>query len=190
MKKLIALVLALALVCGLAACGRVSPTPAQTGETAQPETELPSSQAIDQPEVSDDWYLNNTYPPLPLDPELGGMLDKINAGVPDLPICLNEDITEEEFKSYFFIDPVIGFRAVKSMAGISAIPHVACLMQIPDTEDTAAIAAMIEENADPAKWICASAEKVVVEYKGNLILLVMSFTDVADAIAKNFREKL
>ena len=40
---------------------------------------------------------------------------------------------------------------------------------------------LLEENADPAKWICVEAESVVVENVGDVILFIMADKDVADA---------
>ncbi|MCL2433444.1 MAG: hypothetical protein FWD16_02870 [Clostridia bacterium] len=182
MKKLTALTLMLALTLALAACGRATPTTLPIGTVTEAPTEAAAPQATE-----DDWYAS--YPPIQLDPELGDMLETIIDGVPDLPMCFNEDIPESLFKSIFFIDPIPGFRAAKSEAVISA-PHIVCLLEVPEGTDAAATVAAIEANADPAKWICARADKVIVEHSGNMILLVMSTEAAANAIAENFKEKL
>ena len=44
----------------------------------------------------------------------------------------------------------------------------------------------LEENADPAKWICVEAESVVVENVGDVILFIMADKDVADAAKEAF----
>ena len=59
-------------------------------------------------------------------------------------------------------------------------------MRLPDGADVSGIAKQVKDNADPRKWICVEAEKVIVKTKGDLVLLVMSDTATADAIAANF----
>lgn len=46
----------------------------------------------------------------------------------------------------------------------------------------------IEENVNPAKWICVEAEKVYVESNDKLIVVIMTFEDMADTLRNNFLE--
>ena len=58
--------------------------------------------------------------------------------------------------------------------------------RVPEGTDAAEIAKQIEDQADPRKWICVEAEKTIVKQRGNVVLLVMSTADVADAVAQAF----
>ena len=57
---------------------------------------------------------------------------------------------------------------------------------MPEGTDVAQIAAQIEQSANPNKWVCVGAEKTIVKTRGNVVLLVMSQTAIADQIAANF----
>ena len=103
----------------------------------------------------------------------------------ELPMVGNIEVNADNFKSYLFIDPVQG-EALASEAMISAVAHSVVLLRVGENEDAAKIAAEIQSNADPRKWICVEAESTQVVQRGDLILLVMSAKDTADAIVQNF----
>jgi len=90
------------------------------------------------------------------------------------------------FPAFTFIDYIEGAEAVISEGMISAIAHSVVLVRVPEGTDAADVAAQIEANADPRKWICVEAEKTVVSQHGSLVLLVMSSEATATAIAANF----
>ena len=50
----------------------------------------------------------------------------------------------------------------------------------------AAVAADIEANMDPRKWICVEAEATMVKTSGQYVLMVMSSQEIVDAISANF----
>ena len=54
-------------------------------------------------------------------------------------------------------------------------------------EKVAEIMAKIEENVDPAKWVCVQVDRqnVKVASKGNLVVLIMD-DEIADKILENF----
>ena len=60
------------------------------------------------------------------------------------------------------------------------------LLRVPEGTDVAETAAQIEQSANPNKWVCVGAEKTIVKTRGNVVLLVMSQTAIADQIAANF----
>ena len=106
--------------------------------------------------------------------------------VNNLPEVDYTEITPDNIRYYLFIDQIEGSEALACDSLINAVPHSAVLLRVPDGTDAAAVAKQIEDNADPRKWICVGAEKVIVKAHGNTILLVMSTTETADAIAANF----
>jgi len=107
----------------------------------------------------------------------------------ETPQVGNIEITDENFKAYFFVDEPAGAKAIVSEAMIGSIAHSVGLVRVAEENDAAALAKEIEKNLNPRKWICVEAEKSVVLQKGDLVLYVMSFEDTAKQIAANF-EKL
>jgi len=116
---------------------------------------------------------------------LSEVLEKIQKDV-ELPMVGEMEVTDENFAGYFFIDPIEGAETLVSEAMINAVAHSVCLIRVPEGTDAAQVAADIEKNADPRKWICVEAEKTVVKTRGRTVLLVMSTTDTTDAIVENF----
>ncbi len=114
------------------------------------------------------------------------IFDTILADVKDLPAVSNVAVNSENFESYLFIKPIDKAEALASEGLINAVAHSAVLLRVPDGTDAAAVAADIEANANPRKWVCVEAEKTIVSVHGNTILLVMSFAETADAITANF----
>lgn len=110
----------------------------------------------------------------------------IQTGVENLPEVAYTQLNADNYQYYLFVDPIEGAEALAGDAIINAIPHSAVLLRVPEGVDAAAIAKEIEDNANLNKWICVGAEKKIVKVHGNTILLVMSYTDTADAIAANF----
>ena len=167
MKKFVLILLALAMILSVSACsGSSGSSSGGSSNSSDTASELDT---------------------MPLDE----IMDKILDGVADLPQPLLEnDLSSEEgvelFKNYAFIDYIDGTEALSSEAGVSAIAHSVVLLRMPEDVDIEDVAADIEANADPRKWICVEAEKVTVSTNGRLILLVMSSEARADAITENF----
>ncbi len=162
MKKIFFAAICLMLVLAVTACGAQNNTPPADTDTTTPdasgETEMTLSQIMAQ------------------------IVD--GAGAPDL--LAEQEITDENCQSFLFIQPIEGAEGLVSEAQINAIAHSVCLYRVPDTADAAAIAQEIQDNANPCKWVCVEAESTQVLQKDQLILLVMSTQDTADAIAANF----
>ena len=162
MKKIISLILSLALLFALVACA-----PAANNDT---ETEN-QTETIAKPGDS---------------MSLSDLVDSIIKDVENLPMSGNIDINEENFKSFLFIDYIDGAEALASESMMGAVAHSVVLLRLPDGSDVDAVATSIRENADPRKWICVGAEKTIVSVHGQTILLVMSSTASTDAISANF----
>lgn len=69
---------------------------------------------------------------------------------------------------------------------MSSIAYQCVLLRVSEDQDIEAAKKLLEENADPAKWICVEAESVVVENVGDVILFIMADKDVADAAKEAF----
>ena len=77
-------------------------------------------------------------------------------------------------------------EAAVSEAMIGSIPYSMVLVRVKDAANARAVAEKMKAGIDPRKWICVEAEKTIVKQKGDLVLLVMSKAETADAIAANF----
>ncbi len=110
----------------------------------------------------------------------------ILSGVDNLPELTLTPLNADNYHYYLFIDPIENAEALADDASINAVPHSAVLLRVPEGVDAAATAAEIESNAELNKWICVGAEKKIVKVHGSTILLVMSYTEIADEIAANF----
>lgn len=156
MKKLFALLCAVALLVSLAACA-----------SNKEETPAEDTNPVDDMALSD-------------------IMNDILDGVAELPQYEVVDLTEENFEFFTFIPYEEGYEAVEADALIGSIAHSVVLVRVPDGADAAQVAADMEANANPAKWICVQAEATHVRQHGNTILLVMSSVDTANTILKNF----
>ncbi|MDO4378338.1 MAG: hypothetical protein Q4C64_04200 [Erysipelotrichia bacterium] len=122
------------------------------------------------------------------DIDLKATLNELMDGA-DAPDCDTMELDKDSFAGIAYIPYEEGYKAVVSEAMINAVAHCAVIVQVPSTSDTSKLAQEMLDNANPRKWICVEAEKTVVCYTDNLIVLVMSFTDVADKVVSNFQNK-
>lgn len=131
----------------------------------------------------------NKIPPVG-DASKAGSLEEVMTnllkGVDTQIMTMNTEVTPDRFSWYFGIDPIEGAQGLASEAMIGSIAHSVGLLRVPEGVDVAKTAAAIEQKIDPRKWICVEAEKTQVKHKGNLILVVMSFEDVANIVSANF----
>ena len=168
MKKIL-MVLLLAVVCSyVISCGNdneiapvVTTTTAIETEAAEVNTPAPSG-------------------------SLSTIMEQIYDGV-EKPMTFDTAINEENAGYYLGIsDASVFTEALSSDAAINVIPHSVCLIRVADGQNVDDVKAMIEENANPNKWICAFAETVIVDNVGDVIILIMSDTDTANALHNNF----
>ena len=122
----------------------------------------------------------------PEEQEVLDTLQQLVAGAADEIMCDNIIISSDQYPYYLFIDYIEGSIAASSSAMIGSIPHSVVLLKLPEDADVAAVAAEIEENMDPRKWICVEAEATMVKTSGQYVLMVMSSQATVDAISANF----
>lgn len=125
---------------------------------------------------------------------LKDLMDKVYEGFKeeDLPMALQtNELTEENIEYFIGTKDIKWKEAVVSESMTGSIAHSIVLIRMADdatSKDIEDAKKEIKEKADPRKWICVEAEKVYVESKGNLIILIMS-DEKADTFKTNF-EKL
>ena len=162
MKKLTALLLAVLLVFGLAACaGSPAESNAKPGDTMT----------------------------------LQDILTSITKDVADLPDTETTALTKDNFEYFAFTAMPDGVEAIAADALINAVPHSVVLMRAQDAETAKKLAAdvkrkdvraEVDANLNPAKWVCVEAEKTAVLVHNCTVLLVMSWSNVTDALTANF----
>jgi len=192
---LLALVAALALA--LAACGPNYDPNYDNGPgivtdpdydfDIDPDLDFDPDFDFDDPWGTPDGWVNPDGDP---DPALVSLIALLYEGIDEVPITMDIELTAANFEQFVFIDYIEGTTGVVSQAMISAIPHAVVLLELPESADTAAIAAEIEEAADPARWICVEAEDSGVFYAGNFVVFAMSFEGVVNGIAANINNVL
>lgn len=220
MKKLLALILALAMVASLAACAGNSDKDAQkddvnagveneTGNENENENPDENENQNEDENLNGDENVDEGESDPEATPDEGGetggetagnvdaMGNEVNAELSELFVSINANITDmpgvwdiglnaENFEMYAFVPWQDGYEAVCSEAMIGSIAHSAVLVKVPEGTDAEALAAEMQENADPRKWICVEAESVQTAVNGDLVLLVMSSQATADAMIANF----
>lgn len=122
------------------------------------------------------------------DKALADIMTELTADLENMPMTMEQPLDEETFAFYSFVEYEEGYEGLASEAAIGSIAHSIVLVRVPDGADAAAVAASMEENMDPRKWICVEAEKAAVMQAGNTILLVMTRTEVADTVLQNFSD--
>lgn len=122
----------------------------------------------------------------PEEQEVLDTLQKLVAGAADDIMCDNTIITADQYPYYLFIDYIDGSIAASASAMIGSIAHSVVLLKLPEDADVAAVAADIEANMDPRKWICVEAEATMVKTSGQYVLMAMSSQATVDAISANF----
>jgi len=104
------------------------------------------------------------------------IMAKLYAGIPaeNLPMLAQIQLDAETVESFLGTAEVSFKEALVSEPMIGSIPHSVVLVRLNDAKDADAAVAKIKESANPRKWICVEASNVVVESKGDLVVLIMS----------------
>lgn len=116
------------------------------------------------------------------------IMTKLYEGISEeeLPMALtNIEITNENVENYLGTNDIEFESALASESMVDSIAHSVILIRAKENQDIEALKAKIEANINPNKWICVTAENVIVKNKGNLILVVMS-NELASPIEQNF----
>lgn len=211
MKKLIALILTLALVLSVSGCGKKEPAPDPGAETSPVVTETPTEtpDATETPDEAEETAEPSAEPtPVPTPAptpspapavtpaktadELTELMNAILTGTDPVNSGTVMELPKDNdnYQYNLYIDYVEGYECVTYAPMIGSVAYFVALLSVPSNVDVAALAATIESGADPNKWICVSADAVDVLVNGNVILFYMIDTGVygstVDTLASNF----
>ena len=161
MKRKIAWILLAAMTLSIAACGN------KTGDPVADDGNI-TAEATD--------ILDEIYKTAKTDDDYFSYTDDFE----------NVEITEAEEEYILGTTEIDYTDSVYSAPMMSSIAYQCVLLRVSEDQDIEAAKKLLEENADPAKWICVEAESVVVENVGDVILFIMADKDVADAAKEAF----
>ena len=166
MKKIIAIILALAAILSLAACGGNTNSDETTTTTQAPAAQLEGTLE----EISSKILENTT--------KIEMMLGE--------PMAI--DFSDVEVAKYYIgVDPTDKVeKAVFTEPMIGSIPFSMCLIEAKDGVDLEALKNEILDSINLRKWVCVSAEKAIVSNCGNTILMVMTTEEMADDVYNAF----
>lgn len=121
---------------------------------------------------------------------LADILDELYAGADvEIPSLETVAITAENEAAFLGTSGLKFSEAIASEPAISAIAYSVCLVRMQPGEDVEAARQAIEENANPAKWICAQVtdpKNVIVDSAGDVIILIMT-DEYAQALHESFK---
>ena len=122
------------------------------------------------------------------------IMGKLYAGIPaeNLPMLgqMPVDATDSDSVAYYLGTSEVSFKeALVSEPMMGSVPHSVVLVRLNDAKDADAAVAKIKESVNPRKWICGQASNVVVKSKGDLVVLIMSDTEVTP-VAEHLAPKL
>ena len=99
----------------------------------------------------------------------------------------NIEITDENIEMYLGTKDLDYKEALANESMISSVAHSVVLVRMNHIEDVEEAKETIRENINPRKWICVWAENVIIESRGDLILVVLNDA-VGEDLLKNFLE--
>ena len=113
--------------------------------------------------------------------KLEDLMADVYADIPDdeKPMMLmNTEVNEENIEYYLGTDDIDYESALASESGVGSIAHSVVLVRVKENANVEEIKKTIKDSVNPRKWICVEAEEVVVESRGDLIILIMASSNV------------
>lgn len=96
------------------------------------------------------------------------------------------ELTDDFEMSVLGTDEISYTEGVVSMPMMSSVAYQCVLLRVPE-DDVETVKQQIKDNADLNKWVCVSAETMLVESRGDVIFFVMGDNDVAYALNSAFQ---
>lgn len=159
--------------------------PSTGGNTASSQAPTESSTQSPPPGQSVD---TSDTTPEGAEMSLSSIMDSLYEGISEenMPMVMNTTLSSENSEYYVGVPSSSYTEGLASDSAIGSIAHSVCLLRAADADKAAALAKDVKEKANPRKWVCVEAEKVIVKQKGDLVLLIMTSADKADTISANF----
>ena len=121
---------------------------------------------------------------------LDDIMDKLYEGIPeeDLPMLSEHVAVTADNENWYLGTSGLEFEeAIASEALIGSIAHSVVLVRV-DEKDVEAVMNTIKDSINTYKWVCVGIEKdeLVIENRGNVILVVVDALGLSDKIVENF----
>lgn len=186
MKKL---ALTLALIMAVAAFAGCSSAPSSSAPSSAPSSSAPASEPTSEPA---------SEPASEAEPgSLEALMDQVLAAgdAEQIPILMPADLnggakytplTEENSEYNLGVTRDRYADGIAAEAAMTSVPFSVCLVKANSAEEAEQLAADIEANADPRKWICVEAESKIVDFSGDTVILIMTSADLAEQLHSGF----
>lgn len=99
---------------------------------------------------------------------------------------VSDTLTAENEEAILGTSGVPYIEGIYSMPMMSSIAYQCVLIRVAP-EEVETVKTMLKDNADVNKWVCVSAETVLVENVGDLVLFIMSDKEAAYAVSASFQ---
>ena len=184
MKKLAITLTALTLALALAACGSTAGSSSSTASSSAASSSASSSASS---ESSSATAVDTS--------DLTAVMDALFSGIAEdqMPMLMPQEdgskyapLTEENSEYNTGVALSAYKEGICAEAAMSAQAHSVCLLKANSADEAAQLAEDVAANANPNKWICVGAERTIVAYSGDTVLLAMSFNDLAQTVLDNF----
>ena len=107
-------------------------------------------------------------------------MTKVYASVPEeeRPMYLeNREVTKENAEGYIGTNTIDFKEALASESMVTSTAHSVVLIRMNDTKNIEDVKKEIKEKVNPRKWICVGVENVIVESRGDLIIVILDDTN-------------
>lgn len=112
---------------------------------------------------------------------------------------LSEDFRAgmDSFETYELTEDIeeslLGTGDITYAEGVASIPMMSpnayqCVLLRVDEDNVDTVKQQLKDNADLNKWVCVSAETMLIESRGNVILFVMGDSDTVYAMNNAFQK--
>jgi hypothetical protein len=104
-----------------------------------------------------------------------------------LPMYLESiEVNEDNVEGFLGTKDIAFKEALASESMVGSIAHSVVLVRMENQKDVNDAVELIKENIDPNKWICVGVDNVIVESKGDLIIVILDDNN-GDTILKSFQ---
>lgn len=88
---------------------------------------------------------------------------------------------------------ILGTDEIAYLEGVASIPMISpnayqCVLLRVEEDQVDTVKQQLKENADLNKWVCVSAETMLIESRGNVIFFIMGDNDTVYAMNSAFQE--
>lgn len=97
------------------------------------------------------------------------------------------DLTDDIEVSILGTDEITYTEGVASVPMISSMAYQCVLLRV-DEADVENAKQVLKDNANLDKWVCVSAETMLIESRGDVIFFIMSDKDTAAAMSSAFQK--